>query len=304
MNTIAETAKKYGCSFFYDEPLNKYNTFRIGGKCKLLVKINSAESCIAVRRACKERNVPYKVIGNGSNIIVDDDGFSGVIILIGNDFSDIRLLSDTEIYCQAGALLSSLCVFARDNSLSGAEFAYGIPGSVGGAVFMNAGAYGGEIKDIIDFCDIIDENDEIKRLSADELSLSYRHSSIMGTEKIILGASFIFKKGDINAIKASMDDFMQRRKSKQPLEYGSAGSTFKRPEGSYASLLIDQCGLKGYSVGGAQVSEKHAGFVINKCNASFNDVMTVIKDVKRIVEEKTGYKLECEPVIISDKKLG
>lgn len=224
-----------------------------------------------------------------------------MVILIGNDFSEISSLSDTEIYCQSGALLSSFCVFARENSLSGAEFAYGIPGSVGGAVYMNAGAYGGEIKDIISYCDVIDENDELKRLTPEELCLSYRHSSIMGTEKIIVGAAFSLRKGDASEIKSAMDDFMSRRKTKQPLEYGSAGSTFKRPEGSYASLLIDECGLKGYSVGGAQVSEKHAGFVINKDNATFSDVMSLIEDVKRIVKEKTGYVLECEPVIISDK---
>ena len=224
-----------------------------------------------------------------------------MVILIGNDFSEISSLSETEIYCQSGALLSSFCVFARENSLSGAEFAYGIPGSVGGAVYMNAGAYGGEIKDIISYCDVIDENNEVKRLIPDELCLSYRHSLIMGTEKIIVGAAFSLKKGDKSEIKAAMDDFMNRRKTKQPLEYGSAGSTFKRPEGNYGSLLIDECGLKGYSVGGAQVSEKHAGFVINKDNATFSDVMSVIEDVRRIVKEKTGYVLECEPVIISDK---
>lgn len=265
------------------------------------MKINSVESCIAVKKECKENNIPYVVIGNGSNLIIDDNGFNGVVILIGNDFSEISSLSETEIYCQSGALLSSFCVFARENSLSGAEFAYGIPGSVGGAVYMNAGAYGGEIKDIISYCDVIDENNEVKRLTPYELGLSYRHSSIMGTEKIIVGAAFSLKKGDKSEIKSAMDDFMNRRKTKQPLEYGSAGSTFKRPEGSYASLLIDECGLKGYSVGGAQVSEKHAGFVINKDNATFSDVMSVIEDVRRIVKEKTGYILECEPVIISDK---
>ncbi|MBR6694920.1 MAG: UDP-N-acetylmuramate dehydrogenase [Oscillospiraceae bacterium] len=298
---IAETAEKFGCKFYYNESLKKYNTFRIGGNCRLLVKINSVESCIAVRKECKENNIPYVVIGNGSNLIIDDNGFNGVVILIGNDFSEISSLSETEIYCQSGALLSSFCVFARENSLSGAEFAYGIPGSVGGAVYMNAGAYGGEIKDIISYCDVIDENNEVKRLTPYELGLSYRHSSIMGTEKIIVGAAFSLKKGDKSEIKSAMDDFMNRRKTKQPLEYGSAGSTFKRPEGSYASLLIDECGLKGYSVGGAQVSEKHAGFVINKDNATFSDVMSVIEDVRRIVKEKTGYVLECEPVIISDK---
>ncbi len=302
MERIVETANKFGCKFCYDESLKKYNTFKLGGNCRLLVKINSAESCIAVKKVCKENDIPYVVIGNGSNLIIDDDGFNGVVILIGNDFSEIKLVSDTEIYCEAGALLSSFCVFSRENSLSGAEFAYGIPGSIGGAVYMNAGAYGGEIKDIISYCDVIDENNEIRRLTPDELSLSYRHSSVMGTEKIIIGAAFSLKKGEKSEIKSVMEDFMNRRKSKQPLEYGSAGSTFKRPEGSYASLLIDECGLKGYSVGGAEVSEKHAGFVINKNNATFSDVMSVIEDVRNIVKEKTGYILECEPVIISDKK--
>ncbi len=301
MSFIDNFFDKLGCDVLYNESLKTYTTFRIGGRCLALIKINSPECCIEAKKICEEENIPHIVIGKGSNLIVDDKGYYGAVIYIGKDLSEIKKVSDNEIYCEAGASLSKLCSFALEYSLSGLEFAWGIPGSVGGAVFMNAGAYDGEIKDIISYCDIIDENNELRRISANELDLSYRHSSVMGTARIIVGAGFILKKGNQDEIRIKMDDLMDRRKSKQPLEYGSAGSTFKRPEGSYASKLIDDCGLKGYTVGGAQVSEKHAGFVINKNNAAFEDVMQVINDVKRIVKEKTGYSLECEPVIVSDR---
>lgn len=304
IEAVISAARELGLEVIENALLKNYTTFRVGGKCGALIKINSSEACTELRELCEKRNVRYFIIGNGSNLIVDDDGFDGIIFFFGKEFSEIRLVGETGIFCEAGTSLSKLCSFALDNSLSGLEFAWGIPGTVGGAVFMNAGAYTGEIKDVIEYCDIIDEDNAVKRLNKDELELSYRHSSVMGTRRIIIGASFVLQKGNHDEIRAKMDDFMSRRKEKQPLEFASAGSTFKRPAGSYASLLIDECGLKGYSVGDAQVSEKHAGFVINRGSASFSDIMSLIEDVKRTVKEKTGYELECEPVIISDKTWG
>ncbi len=298
---IISVAEELGCKCLCNEPLKKYTTFRIGGECKLIINVNSAESAAKLKALCEETGTGYFVLGNGSNLLVDDDGFDGVALYMGKEMSDIKLVGEDCIYAEAGATLASLCSFALDNSLTGLEFAWGIPGSIGGAVYMNAGAYGGEIKDVIVSCDYADHDFALKTATKDELDLSYRHSIFMGNERVITGALFQLKKGDKTKIKADMDDILHRRKEKQPLEYGSAGSTFKRPEGSYASLLIDTCGLKGMSVGDAQVSEKHAGFVINKGNASYRDVMELIAKITEIVKEKTGYTLECEPEIISSK---
>ncbi len=297
---IAATAEKLGCECLFDEPLKKYTTFRIGGPCRLLVKVNSAESSAKLKALCEECGVRYFVLGNGSNLLVDDDGFDGVALYLGKEMSSLRLVGEDCIYAEAGATLASLCSFALENSLTGLEFAWGIPGSVGGAVYMNAGAYGGEIKDVIVSCDYADHDCVLKSAQKDELDLSYRHSIFMGNERVITGALFRLEKGDKTEIRARMDELMSRRRDKQPLEYGSAGSTFKRPEGSYASLLIDQCGLKGMSVGDAEVSTKHAGFVVNKGNATFHDVMELVDKIIDIVKEKTGYTLECEPEIISE----
>ena len=300
---VCKAAEKSGCTVIYDGLLRDYTTFRVGGSC-CIIKLNGAEACSELVRLLKENNEPYYILGRGSNIIADDKGVNGTVLLIGNLMSDKRVEDDI-IYCDAGATLTALCNTALDNGLAGAEFAYGIPGTVGGAVYMNAGAYGGEIKDIILYAEAVNrETGELKRFTPEEMELSYRHSRFMKNDYIITSAAFKLEKGDKTELRAKMDELMEKRRSKQPLEYPSAGSTFKRPEGSYASLLIEQCGLKGYAVGGAEVSTKHSGFVINKNNASFDDIMQLIEDVKKIVEEKTGYKLECEPVIMSDKKQG
>lgn len=300
-NAVAEKAEELGCTVLHNEPLSNFTTFKVGGRCGLLVKLNSFTAAVALSALCREKSLPFLVIGKGSNLIVDDDGFNGVVLLMGKDFSDISATNETTLYCTAGTPLSRLCYTAYKHGLSGLEFAWGIPGTVGGAVYMNAGAYGGEMCDVVMSAEYIDESGKLSAFTGDELEFSYRKSIFSDKALIITGAFFLLKKGDAVDIRAKMDDLMNRRKTKQPIEFPSAGSTFKRPEGSYASLLIEQCGLKGLTIGGAQVSEKHSGFVINVGGATFADIMALIAEIKRIVKEKTGISLECEPKIISDR---
>ena len=274
--------------------LKNYTSFKIGGPCEILILPHTAEEVAESVRICVEADLPVLFLGNGSNVLVSDQGFSGAVILFHHNFSDIWLLDETTVYAQAGASLARLCTFAQQNGLTGLEFAYGIPATVGGAAFMNAGAYGGEIKDVLQFADYLDENSKPQRRENAELDFSYRHSFFTGKQLPILGAAFSLKKGDAQQIRADMDEIYGRRKAKQPLEFPSAGSTFKRPEGAYAAALIEECGLKGRSVGGAQVSEKHSGFVINRKDATCRDVLDLIKIVQQTVKEKTGFTLECE----------
>lgn len=299
---VAARAKALGCRVFFNQLLKPYTTFKIGGECSLLVEINSEKACSELISMAKKLSVPYFILGKGSNLLIDDKGFDGIAFRMGSDFEKITLKEDGVISCTAGTSLSLLCRFALENGLTGLEFAWGIPGTVGGAVYMNAGAYGGEIKDIIVSASYSDENGEILNLNKDELGLSYRRSIFMDADDVIVSAEFKLSHGNPEEIRAKMAEFMQRRKDKQPLEYPSAGSTFKRPEGTFAGLLIEQCGLKGKCVGGAEVSTKHSGFVINKGGATFSDVMELIRQVQNEVLEKTGYRLECEPRIISSEK--
>lgn len=299
IQTLCGLCKDLGCEYKLNEPLKNHTTFKIGGQAKMLVQINSEKSLAELVKYLRSNNIKFFVLGKGSNILASDSGFDGVILKISKDFSKIKLTGENEIYCTAGTLLSELCLFALEHSLSGLEFAYGIPGTAGGALFMNAGAYGGEIKDIIISARFIDKNGEIQTIENQDMKLSYRHSIFSeNSENIIVDMTFSLKTGEKNEIKAQMDELLKKRKDKQPLEYPSAGSTFKRPEGSFASLLIDQCGLKGLTVGNAQVSEKHCGFVINKGGATFDDVIKLTDEVKKIVFEKTGYQLELEPIIL------
>lgn len=295
---LSEVCSENGCDIKISEPLDKHTTFKIGGKCKAMVYINSAGSLLNVLSYLQRNNINFFVLGRGSNVIASDEGYDGVVLLMGKDFSEIKLINETDIYCTAGASLKDLCLFALENSLKGLEFAYGIPGTCGGALFMNAGAYGGEIKDVIKSSHYIDEQG-INIIEKDKMDLSYRHS-IFSEHRSFIISDMIFHldRGDKAEIKAEMDTLMKRRRDKQPLEYPSAGSTFKRPKGSYASLLIEQCGLKGMSVGGAKVSEKHSGFVINTGNATCRDVLELSERVIKIVNEKTGYKLELEPLVL------
>ena len=298
-NELFALCEGLNCQYRENEPLKAHTTFKIGGNAAVMVFINSEECLTQLIRFMNEKNVRYFVLGKGSNILADDSGFEGVILRMGRDFSHIELTGDTDIYCSAGASLSEVCKTALENSLTGLEFAYGIPGTAGGGLYMNAGAYGGELKDVIKTAGYISHNGEIKEIDAADMALDYR-TSIFAQKKdmIITHMVFSLKKGDKTEIKAKMDELMEKRRSKQPLEYPSAGSTFKRPAGSYASLLIEQCGLKGLTVGGAQVSEKHSGFVINKGGASFRDVMELTGKVHDIVLEKTGFSLELEPIIL------
>ena len=271
-----------------------HTTFKIGGAARLVTEPKSADEIALVVRKCNELGIRYMAVGNGSNLLVDDGGIDACVILLGKEFSDVRLIDDTTIYAEAGAQLIKVCKLALDNELTGLEFAYGIPGSCGGAAFMNAGAYGGEMKDVLCKCEHITSNGESGTLEGDSLKLSYRHSAYYDNGCIITGLYIKLKKGDKAEIKAKMDDLLGRRKDKQPLEYPSAGSTFKRPEGYFAGALIEECNLKGASVGGAQVSVKHAGFVINKGGATCRDVLDLCKMVSDTVYKNKGVKLEME----------
>lgn len=300
IDNLAEKAKALGCKVIREPELKRYTTFRIGGKAPLLIELENEKVCAELISEARCNNIPYYILGKGSNLIIDDEYVNAVFFHISG--GEISLGNDGVIKCFAGAALSALCSFALEHSLTGLEFAYGIPGTVGGAVYMNAGAYGGEIKDVIVSATVLTADGDIKEVSAEEMELSYRHSAFQQNGSTVLSASFKLAKGDYDSIKEKMNELMDKRRSKQPLEYASAGSTFKRPEGSFASLLIDQCGLKGMSVGDAEVSTKHSGFIVNKGNASFDELMELIGKVRAEVFAKTGYELECEPIIISDRE--
>lgn len=299
---LEHIANELGCKTRINQDLKDYTTIKIGGPCPLLIEINSEDACTQLINVCTEENTPFIVLGKGSNVLIDDDGINSVVLYMGKDFSEITICDDL-IHCQAGVSLSKLCMTALENNLSGLEFAYGIPGNVGGAVFMNAGAYNGEINDVIVSAKACDNYGNIYEYTNNEMKMSYRNSVFRENEQVILSADFRLKKDNFDEIKSRMNELMDKRKSKQPLEYPSAGSMFKRPQGSYAGMLIEQCGLKGCSVGGAEVSTKHCGFVINKNNAKFSDMLSLIDLVKKTVYEKTGYMLECEPIVISDKSI-
>lgn len=292
MNLI-EQLQKAGIPLAEQEPMTRRTTFGIGGPA-LLLRPRSRVELQAAMTLCREAGEEPFILGRGSNLLVSDSGISRPVIQLDGDFTAITREGNT-LRCGAGASLIAVCRAAAENSLSGIEWGYGIPGSLGGGVYMNAGAYGGEMKDILTEVTFLDEAGEYRTLPAAELSLSYRHSIFEdrpGT--VIVEAVLTLTPGDPAAIRAAMEDYMSRRREKQPLEYGSAGSTFKRPVGNYASALVDQCGLKGLSVGGAEVSRKHAGFIINRGGATAADVRELIAEVQRIVREKTGYTLECE----------
>lgn len=291
---LLNLALELECRVMHNEPLSEHTTFKVGGNCTAMIDVSSEDALAQLCLSAKEYGVRTMVLGKGSNILCDDRGFNGVVLLMGGSIDDIFMVNETTIYAQAGCSLVKLCRFALEHSLSGLEFAYGIPGTVGGAIYMNAGAYGGEIKDVIKSCTSIDSKGFIHTLEADALELSYRHSVFSHNNEIITGGLFELAPANYDDIQDKMVELMGKRRSKQPLEYPSAGSTFKRPEGQFAGKLIQDSGLRGYSVGGAQVSEKHAGFVINKNNATCGDILTLIKDVQKIVQEKTGYMLECE----------
>lgn len=295
---IYNLANILGCEALKDEPMNKHTSFKIGGTADTYIKVDTLSKLSAILKECKESDIEYTLLGNGSNVLVSDDGIRGVVIRLAGDFRQITLVDETTIFCGAGATLAYLCKFALNCGLTGLEFAWGIPGSVGGAVFMNAGAYDGEMKNVVHSVSHISPDGKIGRLEKDELEFGYRTSAYRKNDMIITGVTLKLEKGNVDDIRNKMDDFMNRRTSKQPLEFPSAGSVFKRPEGNFAGALIQQCGLKGKSVGGAQVSEKHAGFIINKSNATANDVKNLVKEIQTTVSEQTGYNLECELIFL------
>ena len=280
-----------------DEDMKKHTTFKAGGKAAFLVTPDSEEKVKGLIRFFNENEIANYIIGNGSNLLVRDEGFDGVILEIGSKLSEV-VVNENKITAQAGALLSKTANQAYKSGLSGMEFASGIPGSVGGGVAMDAGAYGGELKDIVETVTMCDENGEEITLTVDEMDFSYRHSIVQDKNYIVLSATFALTPKEPEKILETMNDLNQRRRDKQPLEYPSAGSTFKRPEGYFAGKLIQDAGLKGYSVGGACVSEKHSGFVINKGGATATDIITLIGDVQKIVKEKFGVELEPEVKIL------
>lgn len=294
MNRICEYVKNEGISYIENEPMALHTTFKIGGPARLAVFPKNENEISDVIKKCKEENVRYMVVGNGSNLLVADEGIDAVVILLGKEFGEVKLIDDTTIFAEAGAPLMKVCRFALENGLTGLEFAYGIPGSCGGGAFMNAGAYGGELGDVMFRCDHIDKDGNKGSLEGDDLKLAYRHSAYYENGCVITGAYFKMQKADKEEIKAKMNDYMSRRRDKQPLEYSSAGSTFKRPEGNFAGALIEQCGLKGTSVGGAEISTKHAGFVINKGGATCKDVLDLCKKVADTVKAEKGIDLEME----------
>lgn len=298
LNEIAKnsTVKK-------DEPMSQHTTFRIGGPADIFIEASDTKELINIIRYLQREKCRYFVIGNGSNLLVDDKGYRGVIVSTkGND--NVRIYKEGDknfVNAGAGILLSKLASITAQNGFAGFEFAGGIPGTLGGAVAMNAGAYGGEIKDVIESARVITSSGDIITLNKDELEMSYRSSIVQKEQMIVLDALFAFENGDRQQIEAKMKELNEQRRSKQPLEYGSAGSTFKRPEGHFAGKLIQDAGLKGYRCGDIMVSEKHSGFVVNVGNGTFEQAMSVIDHVRDEVMKSFGVNLELEVKILSNK---
>ena len=275
-----------------EEPMKNHTTFRIGGPVTYYVIPENGQELAAVIALCRGEEVPYYVLGNGSNLLVSDDGWRGVVISTER-LCECQVRGD-RLWAQAGVLLSRMAKKAKDASLTGFEFAAGIPGTLGGALVMNAGAYGSEMKEVLVSATVLAPDGTLHRLSAEELELGYRTSCIPRNEYVVLEAEVLLAPGDQEAIQSRMDELAFLRRSKQPLEYPSAGSTFKRPAGYFAGKLIDDAGLRGFQVGGAQVSEKHCGFVINKEQATARDVMELCSQVKQRVKAQFGVDLEME----------
>ena len=282
-----------------DEPMSKHTTFRVGGEAMCLVRISSPEQLAALIPYLQRVEVPYFILGNGSNLLVSDKGYEGVILQLGGNLNLITVEGLT-IKAGAGALMSQIAGAALEHGLTGFEFASGIPGTVGGGVVMNAGAYDGEMKQVVSSVTVMDENGEIMELSGKDMEFGYRTSIIKNRPFVVLEVELQLKEGSREEIRSKMDDLAARRREKQPLEFPSAGSTFKRPEGYYAGKLIMDAGLRGYSIGGARVSDKHCGFVINAGNATASDVAEVIQEVQERVKDKFKVTLEKEVIFLGD----
>lgn len=276
-----------------DEPMSAHTTFRIGGPADYFAMPSSAEEIRRIVSLCIEQEIPYYIIGNGSNLLVGDKGFRGVIIQIFKNMRDIRTEGET-VTAQAGALLSKVAAAAYDAGLTGFEFASGIPGTLGGAVRMNAGAYGGEMSQVLKSADVLTAEGEVLTIPVEEMKMGYRTSIVSRMDYVVLGAQLVLSRGSKEDIRAKMDELKEKRVSKQPLEFGSAGSTFKRPEGYFAGKLIEDAGLRGFRIGNAQVSEKHCGFVINRGGATAAEVAELMAHIIRRVEETSGVRLQPE----------
>lgn len=276
-----------------DEPMSRHTTFRVGGAADWFVTPKEEEQVRETVLLLKEKQIPYYVIGNGSNLLVGDKGYRGVIVQIYKNMNQIRV-KDRTVYAQAGALLSKIAAEALAHGLKGFEFASGIPGTLGGAVMMNAGAYGGEMKQVLKNALVLTSEGEFCVLPAERMELGYRSSIFSKNGDIVLNAELELEAGNPEAIRTYMEELKEKRVSKQPLEYPSAGSTFKRPQGYFAGKLIQDAGLRGFQVGGAQVSEKHSGFVINKDHATAEDIVNLMEQVTQKVEERFGVRLEPE----------
>lgn len=288
-------AEALGLKCAVDEPMKKHTSFFIGGPADLFIEVLNLKKMRRLLSVLNDCGVPFIVIGKGTNLLVSDEGVRGAVLCIADETLSF---SENTVTCSAGVRLMRLCIEAKQRSLSGLEFACGIPGTVGGAVYMNAGAYGGEIKDVIVSCTSLSPNGSIVTRKAEELQLGYRTSVFRANDEIILSAEFKLRPGDKEAIGNTMDELLLKRRQKQPIECPSAGSTFKRPEGYFAAALIEECGLKGYSVGGAEVSSKHSGFIINKGNATCNDVLRLIEHINKTVWEQKRVNLEIEVIYV------
>ncbi len=282
--------------FKQNEPMKNHTSFKIGGGCDYFVMPENAEQLKAIISKAKELNIPFFVLGKGSNLLVSDSGIEGIVISMAG-LNGITV-NDDEITAGAGVSVANLCTTALQNGLSGIEFAYGIPGSVGGGLYMNCGAYGGQFSDAVVSAEYLSRDGEVVTINAEDMRLGYRTSIFKENGGIVLSATFKLKNEEQDKIKAAMDDYMERRITKQPLEYPSAGSVFKRPTGYFAGALIEQNNLKGFTVGGAQVSEKHAGFIINFKNATANDVKALIKEIQSVVKKADGVDLETEIIFV------
>lgn len=285
-----------GTEIYYDEPMKNHTTFKIGGVADVMIIPQNQTDIIKIILFSKEKGIPVLTLGNGSNLLIGDEGIRGIVIKTSNAFNDIKIIGN-EIIAGTGVSITKLSHTAGNNSLGGMEWAYGIPGTVGGAIVMNAGAYGGEMKDIVESVKYISENGELCELNNEELKFSYRKSIFETGERsgIIAECRIKLKEGDKIEILNKMQEYLSKRKEKQPVELPSAGSTFKRPEGHFTGQMIEELGLRGYSIGGAQVSEKHAGFIINKGNATAEDVKELIRVIRERVKEK--YNVDLEPEI-------
>lgn len=294
IEALKKAAENAGCLVLKDEPMSRHTTFQIGGPADLYIAVKDIIALKDIVRLASALNIPLLPLGNGSNVLVSDAGIRGAVLSLAGDFRRITLSDPTTIACGSGTTLAGLCKFAQRNGLTGLEFAWGIPGSVGGAAFMNAGAFEGQFSDVLISTTHVTKTGKTDSLLGPEMEMDYRKSAYQKNGCIITSVVARLEPGNPEQISMQMDDYFRRRKEKQPLEMPSAGSIFKRPDGAYAGALIEQCGLKGEQIGGAMVSEKHAGFIVNTGDATCSDVMALIEKIQETVQKQTGVSLECE----------